>query len=455
MSKRLLLTSNSSNVGKTTIVTGLIRALQLKGYNVASFKSGPDYLDPLFHKEALGIYSSNLDLFLMGESYCKKILSSRSKQEDISIIEGAMGYYDGIGATTKASAWELSNITNTPTILIVDPNGMGSSLGALIHGFKTYRKNNQIVAIILNKTKPMLKNYYQNIIMKECKLPVLGVVPYIEECSFESQNLGLIPASEIKDIQYKINKIAQILLKTIDFDLLLDLADAPSINPPVIKNNIKKENVSIAIAKDQAFFFYYEDALKSLESMGVKWVPFSPINDHSLPDNIHGLYIGGGYPELYLELLDKNQSMKKSIKEAYSNKMPIIAESGGFAYLHESFMYKNKIYQLVGIIDGSVELTNRLQNFGYLQLKAKRNNLLCHRGEVLNSHEYHYTKSTNPGNDFSGIKPLSNRGWESIHANEYLFAGFPHIHLGANKNASNNFIKAALNYKRRIEWQKN
>lgn len=445
--KRIMLTSASSDSGKTTFTMGFIRAFQKLNLSIASFKSGPDFIDPLFHREVLKIPSSNLDLFLMGKEGVLDCLMNKASDVDMVVMEGAMGYYDGIGDTTEASAYALSRVTETPAILIVNPKGMAASLGALVYGFINYKSDHQIRGIILNKTSPMMLDYYRKIV-EPLGVPILGAIPFDESLVIESQRLGLETDWASEELLEKADRMAELIEKHVNMEKVLEIADTTPLRGEV-QSTSKDKNLRVAIAKDKAFFFYYEDTLSSLSKMGIEWVPFSPLSDEKLPKDIHGIYIGGGYPEKYLEDLSKNTLLMEEIRSAYENKIPLYAEGGGFVYLHKSYNDGENIFPLVDVIHGSVTRGERLTRFGYVNMEAKGDYLFGESGEVIQAHEFHYDVSDNYGNGFIERKPLSTRSWEGVHINDHLYAGFPFLHLGSNRVACKRFIQKLTEYKER------
>ncbi|NLY46677.1 MAG: cobyrinate a,c-diamide synthase, partial [Tissierella sp.] len=330
---RFMIAGTGSGCGKTTMICAVMKGLLNKGLKVNSFKSGPDYIDPMFHSKITGTKSRNLDMFLCGENVVKQLFAENSKDCDISIVEGVMGFYDGLGMdTTDYSSNDLSNKTNTPVVLVVNARGMALSLVALIKGFIEFNEN-QIKGILLNGVSPAMFPRYKEMIEKQLDIKVLGFMPNLPEAAIESRHLGLITADEIEDLRHKIDILGENAAKYIDLEALKEIA---SSSPEIEYEKISIEKVGstrIAIAKDNAFCFYYEDNLDLLKKLGVELIPFSPLKDKSLPKDIDGIIIGGGYPELYTDKLSNNTSMLESIRAAYNNKLPIYAESGGFMYL--------------------------------------------------------------------------------------------------------------------------
>lgn len=443
---RLMITAPSSASGKTTVACGVIRAFVQRGLAVSAFKSGPDFIDPMFHRKAVGAeWSSNLDLFLSSEQDVCTSLARYTK--DIAVIEGAMGFYDGLaGKSTKASAYALAKVTKTPVVLIVDASGMSVSVAAQIYGFLHFYPDSGIQAVILNRVSPMLYPDLKLRIEQSCGVKVAGYLPRMPDCAIESRHLGLVTAGEVQGIAEKLDQLAKQVEKTINLRLLLGLAQSA---PKLTKHRLTPacggcEPVSVAVARDDAFCFYYEESLSLLKEMGARLLPFSPLADETIPQGADALLLGGGYPELHAEQLSQNSSMRKSVKAAVLAGMPVVAECGGFLYLHESLEdMRGRVWPMAGVIAASAYKTEKLQRFGYARLTAKEDNLVCAANETLAAHEFHYWESTNPGNAFSAKKPLRNTGWVCVHASTRMYAGFAHLYLAGNHKAAKRFLQEA------------
>lgn len=440
---RIMIAGTGSGCGKTTITCGILKALMNKGLSVASFKTGPDYIDPMFHSRITGVKSRNLDMLLCGEDTVKQLFSENSIGMDISVVEGVMGFYDGLGTVnTDYSSNDLSNKTNTPVILVVNCKGMALSVAASIKGFLDFSENN-IKGVILNGINPGMFTFYKELIEEHNGMKVLGFMPNIPEASIESRHLGLITADEINDLKERIDILAENASKYIDLDALVEVASSA---PELTYVKICPEVIGyarIAIANDKAFCFYYEDSLNLLRQLGAELVPFSPIDDGALPDDIDGLILGGGYPELYSHKLSNNKSMIESIRGAVKANMPIYAECGGFMYLGSTI----EGIDMVDALNVNSSLTNRLQNFGYISLTANKDNLLCKKGESINAHEFHYSKSDNDGDGFTATKISSGKDRQCIIADDNVFAGYPHLHLWGNIEFAKSFIGRCIMFK--------
>lgn len=452
---RILITAGASGSGKTLITCGILQALVNRGMKVTSFKCGPDYIDPMFHSKVIKTQSRNLDSFLADPKTVQNILSINGSVSDISVLEGVMGYYDGIAGThTEASTYDIARITNTPVILLVNCKGMSLSSVAFIQGYLNYKNDSNIQGVILNQLPAMLYEKMKKIVEEETSVKVFGYVPKVEDCLLESRHLGLLIPDEIKGIQEKLNKLGQLLEETLDFQGILDLANqAPEMEEEsngTSNVELKEESqmpLRIGVAKDEAFCFFYEDNLQLLRQLGAELIEFSPIHDQKIPKNIHGLMLNGGYPELYARELSQNKTMIDSINQAIKGGKPCIAECGGFMYLHKWMEDKEgNEFPMVGIIDGRVDYTNKLSRFGYISL-TKGKAFGVDVGE-LKAHEFHYFDSTNCGESFFAQKPYSNRSWNCIHSTDTLFAGFPHHYFYGNPKLAEAFLAKCMEKKK-------
>ena len=440
---RILISAFSSSSGKTTFTMGLLRLLQKKGIKVSSYKCGPDYIDTMFHTKALGISSRNIDLFLSDENTVKNILADT---ENLAVIEGVMGFYDGIAFTDSASASHISSVTDTPCLLIVDVKGKSATLKALISGMLHYRKNN-IKGIILNRISKASYPVYKNMIEAELPVKVFGYMPELENCTLKSRHLGLITAEEMADINSIIDKVAEELEKSIDIENILLAAE----NTPDVEYEPKDISLigrcRIGIAYDKAFCFHYADNIKVLEKMGAEIIYFSPLEDTALPANIDGLIFYGGYPELYLKKLNANKSFIESLKKVYDNKIPLIAECGGFMYISQSI----DNIEMASLIKGRCMMTDKLQNFGYVELTSHKDSMLLKKGESIPAHEFHYSIIDEPYCDCIMRKPKSLKSWQGVYLSDHVYAGYPHLYFLSNLKLAERFIIKAIHYNRAVE----
>lgn len=447
---RILIAGTRSGSGKTTATCAVLAALKRLNKNVVSFKCGPDYIDPRFHRKVTAVDSFNLDPYLMSEDGVWESLGFHGKARDVAVIEGAMGLYDGIGKESHSSSNHIAQITDTPTILVVNTRGTALSVCAEIQGFLTFEKNS-IVGVILNQTKPTLYPYYKEMIESRAGVTVLGFLPAMPEAIIPSRHLGLIMADEIHDIRQKMTTLGEAALKSIDFELLFELAAGAA--PPKISKRIYRPEqcnppVRIYVASDEAFCFHYEDNHRILRESGATLRFFSPLRNTDIPDDADGLILGGGYPELHAAELAANTALQQSIREKHDRGLPIHAECGGFMYMLEHLIDKQgKKHSMLGILGGEAFMTDRLQEFGYIELESHTNNILCGKGEKIRAHSFHYSSATNEGSDFTAIKASGSGSFPCVHATEKLFAGYPHLHFGGHRQLAVNFVKSCLHFK--------
>lgn len=445
---RFMIAATNSGCGKTTIVCGLLKALMNRGLKVSAFKSGPDYIDPMFHSRVIGAKSRNLDLFLVPRETAKYLVAKNSQDADVAVFEAAMGYYDGMGKTTEASAYDLASTCKVPVILVVNGKGAALSIAAQIKGFKEFRPDSNVVGAILNRMNPMSYLFYKDVIEQETGVKLLGYMPILDDsCNFESRHLGLVTAQEIADLQVIVDKLAAQCAKSIDIDAVLELAQQAEGLDYAPQPQVKLGNIKLAVAMDKAFCFYYQDALDLFTELGAELVPFSPLEAKKLPE-CDGVYFGGGYPELYPAELEANVSLRQDIKSKLAAGLPCFAECGGFMYLMEEYEAKDgKRYAWVGACNGSAHMTNKLTRFGYVHLTCQEDCIFGKAGSRINAHEFHYSDSTNNGAGFMAVKASGKGSWPCAQTSTTLYAGYPHMHLWGNPDFARNFVNKCLEHK--------
>lgn len=442
--KRIMIAGTHSGCGKTTVTCAVLQALVNRKIKVSSFKCGPDYIDPMFHSRITNIPSYNLDRRFCGKNTLNRILAER--HSEIAVTEGVMGFYDG--TKLENSSCGISLDTDMPAVIVIDCKGMSLSIGAVMNGFLNFHKNN-IAGFIFNRLPESLVEQTKKLCI-ETGTEYLGHMPVCKESVIESRHLGLITADEIDDIKIKMQSLAELAEKHIEIDRLLEIsASAPDINIADETVNIRPltdSPIRIAAARDRAFCFYYEENFELLESLGCDIVNFSPLSDEKLPENICGLLIGGGYPELYTEKLSANKSMLESVKKAVESGMPTIAECGGFMYLCRYLTDRNNNkYRMTDVFEADCYPTEKLQRFGYAELTSLCDNLLCHKGEKITAHEFHYWDCTDCGNKFHAERSR-NREDLCIHSTPSVYAGFPHLYFYSNPETAVRFVKKCMEY---------
>ena len=465
----ILFAAASSGCGKTTITCGALRAWQRKGLKIKAWKCGPDYIDPMFHKQVLGIPGGNLDSFFLSKEALKAQYQQKNAGFDLAVMEGVMGYYDGLGGiSTQASTYEVAQAVDVPVILILDGKGASLSLAAMLRGFLQYQKDSHIVGVILNRTSPMIGARLKPVLEAE-GVKYLGCVPVSKEIQFDSRHLGLVMPEEVPQIQKQLDEIADLLEESVDLDGILELARSYAEK---VENNAdaglakcqtsqvamktraagsfteSRNPLRIAVARDEAFCFYYQENMEILESLGVELIPFSPIHDQELPAKVSGVILGGGYPENYAKALSENTSMLASIRQAWENKMPFLAECGGFLYLHRELEGSDGIfYPLAGVIPDKAWKTNRLGRFGYITLTPDHPDV-CLTGEIK-GHEFHYWESGDCGTCWTAKKPLSDRSWSCIHSEQGQITGFPHLYYPSAPEFAERWLETCRKWQKR------
>lgn len=446
---RILIAATASGAGKTTVTCGLLRVLVRRGLRVQGCKCGPDYLDPAFHRAVLGVPSRNVDLFLAGEGLVRELVATESRDADLTLMEGVMGYYDGIAQGTDASSYDVAQAIQTPVVLVVDTHGRALSVAAEVLGFLRFRESSQVMGVILNRTSAGYYPQLKAMIERECGVIVLGYVPTLKAASLERRHLGLVAANEVVGLQAKMDNLADVLEKTVDVDALLRLARSaePLRYEPRELPGPSASRPLIAVARDEAFSFYYEDSLSLLERLGARLAFFSPLRDNRLPSEVSGLCLGGGYPELHARELSENAGMREQIRDAVASGMPTIAECGGFLYLHSELEDADgATWPMAGVFSARAWRAERMSRFGYVTLTARVDGLLAHAGESVPAHEFHYWESDVPGDAFWAQKPQSARGWECCVHTPSLYAGFPHLYLNGQPEVAKRFVDVCAAY---------
>ncbi|MDO4323874.1 MAG: cobyrinate a,c-diamide synthase [Lachnospiraceae bacterium] len=471
---RIMLAAPASGSGKTMITCGLLQTFVNRGLAPASFKCGPDYIDPMFHTKVIGAKSRNLDTFFTEDEVTRHLFARTAAKAGISVLEGVMGIFDGLGGTSpRASSYDLASVTDTPVILVVNARGMSLSVIPMIQGYLEYQKQlgKQVIrGVILNQMTKMTYLMLKEKIEQQTGTRLLGYVPRLEGCTIESRHLGLVTPDEITDLKQTLHRLSAELESCLDLEGILEIAEgAPDYEdrelqaPEKIKQYLpealgsstgsdpaaEKIRPRIGVAMDEAFCFYYQDNLELLKQMGAELVIFSPLHDAALPKLLDGMILGGGYPELYAQKLEENCSMKRQIYEALTGGMPYLAECGGFMYLHEEMEdMESHSHDMCGVIPGKSFRTPKLSRFGYIELKVKEDagEQLLLAGQTIHGHEFHYFDSTNAGEDYLAQKPAGKRSWDCIHGNVRSAAGYPHLYYWSNPEFAAAFLKRASEY---------
>lgn len=428
--KSIIISSNSSGGGKTTLTLGIMKALIGRGYDVQGYKVGPDYIDAAFHRKVTGRASRNLDTYLMGEDGVKASYSRGTG--DIGIIEGVMGLYDGKGVTSEYSTASIAKLLKLPILLVITPKAQSLTLCAEIKGIIDF-ENADIAGVILNNVNESYFKLLKTIIEKNYDIKVFGYLPHTEGIELKSRHLGLVQSSEIEDIDVKIEKLGCLLEKYVDLDAVIKIfTSTENFKESIDLDRFHLKNIGLrtAVAYDRAFSFYYKENLELLEELG-EVVFFSPLKDKSLPDDIDFLYLGGGYPEVFIDELEANESMLQSIKTSLQNGLACYAECGGLMYLTQYIEGK----KLIGFLNGSSFMKNKLQNFGYAEIEVIENPIIT-KGIKINCHEFHKSCVELSDKKIYKVKKESYDGtvkeWNCGYLKRNTIAAYAHVHFFGN-----------------------
>jgi cobyrinic acid a,c-diamide synthase len=445
--RAIVIAGTTSGVGKTTVATGLMGALRQKGLKVQPFKAGPDYIDPSYHSWATGEPSRNLDTWLLSGDAVLELFGRAMVGKDIAVIEGVMGLYDGHSSVNEeGSTAELAKLLGAPVILVVDSRKGARSLAAMVSGYKDFDPALNLGGVILNGigSDGHLK-FCREAIEHYTKTAVLGYLPRRDNLSLPERHLGLVPTVEGPASREFLDSLIEQCQATLDIPEILRLSEeakAPRAKAVLFPQEPKPPVVRIALAKDKAFSFYYQDSLDLLESWGAEIVPFSPLQDRELPQNISGLYIGGGFPELYAAELAENKPMKDAIKTAAEGGMPLYAECGGLMYLGRSIRdLEGREYAMAGAIPVASQIDSPHLSLGYRTVKALGDGPMLKRGETVRGHEFHWSvleKNAGTPNAYSIVDKGKRR--EGFHRNN-LLASYIHLHLGSLPSMVGRFIE--------------
>ncbi len=453
--------------GKTTVTAGVLAALSKRGLKVQPYKVGPDFIDPMFHTFISGRHSRNLDCWMLGDDTVSRVFTSNLKGSGIAVIEGVMGLYDGYCMhSDDGSTAYVSRLTGSPVVLVIRPEGMAYSTAALVNGFRDFHSGTNIRGIILNDVNSDYYEYLKAIIEKNTGINVLGYIPHDEGFSLGGRHLGLVPCMEVECLAEKLKLLAEQTEKTIDIGRLLKIASEAerqhSFNhkanmpnqdsyAPITDNGQKA--VKIAVAMDKAFNFYYRDNLELLERLGAELMFFSPLDDCRLPGDINGMYLGGGFPEVFAEELAGNVQMKQRIKGLVGKGLPVYAECGGFMYMTEAIVNADgSRHEMVGAIPGFSRMSTALQRFGYAELKLTADCILGNRNWSIRCHEFHYSTAEIPGSVSTCYRVTSpgcngnGISWKCGYRVGNLLGGYAHLHFLGNSSFAEKFVESCRNW---------
>ncbi|MEK6599906.1 MAG: cobyrinate a,c-diamide synthase, partial [Deltaproteobacteria bacterium] len=457
--KGIIIAGTHSGAGKTTIAVGLMALLQKRGMTVQPFKVGPDYIDPSYHRLVCGRPSYNLDTWMMGIDAVKSTFTRAMQGADIGIIEGVMGLFDGKdGRDEQGSTAHIAKILKLPVILIVDARSMARSAGALVYGYERFDPGVKIAGVIFNRVGSV-RHYkmLKDAVEAKCKARALGYIPRDEEIILPERHLGLEMADEAVDgdqwtvIRKRLVKLSE---RFINIDEILKLSSQYRIQKLTLSltTDHSPPTTRIAVARDNAFCFYYQENLDIFKQLGAELVSFSPLKDKRLPGNINGIYLGGGYPELYAKRLETNKPMRKAIKDFAERGMPVYAECGGLMYLGKGLKnFKGEKYEMVGVFPWISRMLEKRKSLGYREVKAVDECPFLKKGQKIRGHEYHYSEIDEPSKKIKRcftcnppIPPLEKGGKGGFEGYLYknTLTSYVHLHFASNPKFAEGFVRA-------------
>ncbi len=439
-----VIAGTGSGCGKTTVALGIMRALMNRSLRVQPFKIGPDYLDGGWHHAVTGVASRNLDAFMLPELILNGLFNQVMAEQDIAVIEGVMGLYDGYGTDPNyCSSAAMAKQLGCPVVLLVDGKAVSTSIAATVMGFQQFDPAVNIVGVLINRVNrdshfQLLKQAIEGY----CCIPVLGRLPVMPEVTLPSRHLGLISAQEqVSQREECWIRLAQQIEASVDLDKLLTLTQLSSLpkgNIDSLVDPVMGQGLTLALAEDEAFYFYYPDNLLLLEKAGVTIKRFSPLHDHRLPE-CQMIYLGGGYPEIYAQALSCNHAMHTALRQAQQKGIPIYAECGGLMYLGDTLIDADGVrHGMVGLIAGESQMGDHLKRFGYCEAMALCDTPLVAKGETLRGHEFHYSDFiTAQSPVFQCIKwsdpketlKTVQKSWLGGYQNGNTLASYLHIHF--------------------------
>ncbi len=473
---RLVVAGTHSSAGKTTVTLGLMAALKQRKFVVQGYKVGPDYIDPSYHTAVTGRASRNLDSWMLSRETVLDVFARAAKDADISIIEGVMGFFDGKDPLSNlGSTAEISLLLNCPVVLVIDAYGMARSAAAVVKGFQTLDPSVQIAGVIANRVGS--EGHFHLIkqaVEQTCGIPVVGYLQKHLDIQMPERHLGLIPAIERQEHKHLLEELGTRLAQTVDLDAIVQLAQSAADLPYNFQQGEVPQGLEsqrqgrptavIAVAKDEAFNFYYPENLELLEHFGAKLVFFSPLHGEKLPESADGLYIGGGFPEEFAAQLSAQKAVLQDLKQKIEGGLPTYAECGGYMFLAQTIANRQGTnHEMLGVIPATVRMQGRLTGFGYREVKAAADNWLIGPGDSARGHEFHYSEMTflEPHTSPLQVEGAQRRvgsrreGCEKDNVEGYVkdnvVAGYTHLHFASNPKLAQRFVTACERYRTKAE----
>ncbi len=455
--KGFVIAGTKSGSGKTTIALGFMAAFRRRGLTVAPFKVGPDFIDPGHHTRVTGAVSRNLDGWMLPRTYNMDKFARASAGADIALIEGVMGLYDGYDGRSEAgSTAQMAKWTGVPVVLVVDAGSMARSAAALVHGFETFDRDVRFAGVIFNNVGSARHlAYLREAIDGRINMPCLGGIPRDDGVAIPERHLGLVTREEHENRPDTIGRLADLIDNHVDIGALL--AQLPEIAASLASERPRRDApaaVRIGVAADKAFCFYYQDNLDLLADHGAEIVPFSPVSDPALPENLDGLYFGGGYPELFAEALADNDGLRRRILEKSRSGMPIYGECGGFMYLGREILSDGgRSFPMTGCFPFVTRMFPRLRSLGYREVVLSSDTVIGPAGSVLRGHEFHYSGlgEIPPHAVYQTVYAVSDRLGQPKTEEGYqvrrTLGSYVHLHFGSRPAAAADFVHACLSYR--------
>ena len=448
MAETIVIAGVRSGVGKTTIATGIMGALTRRGLKVQPFKAGPDYIDPSYHKLACGVPSRNLDTWLCEHSTVHELFQRASAGRDVSVVEGVMGVFDGHSSLTEeGSTAQLAKLLGAPVILIADAAKVARSVAAEVLGFQKFDPDLNVAGVILNGVgSDRHLEFCKPQIEATTGIPVLGYLPRKDEFIQPERHLGLIPTVEGTVARQWYDSVINQVEATMDVDAILKLAQTaqtPPANPAIYPSEALSARTTIAVAQDKAFNFYYQDSLDLLSAWGAELAPFSPLEDDMLPPGTRGIYLGGGFPELFASQLSKNAPMHAAMLKAVAKGVPVYAECGGLMYLGKSLSDLDGVtHAMLGVIPAESAMSQTRLTLGYRKVEACSDGPVLSKGQRVRGHEFHWSTLAQPpapGESVYKVVDQDNRP-DGFHTGN-VWASYVHIHLGSRQGLAARFVE--------------
>lgn len=447
---RIVIAGVTSGVGKTTVAAGIIGALRARGLRVQPYKCGPDYIDPSHLSRAAGVAARNLDSWMLPHDVLRELFARSAQGADIAVIEGMMGLFDGrSGQDDEGSTAQVAKLLGAPVVLVMDVGKVARSAAATALGFQRFDPQLNLAGVILNQVgSEGHRDMIVEALTPATGLPVLGAIPHDRALTLEERHLGLVPEGEAPRGDEELGRLTDVIAAHCDLKRILALAQGAAPLETTASGLFPSEplrpRARIAVAQDRAFSFYYQENFELLEAWGAELVPFSPLADKALPDHIQGLYIGGGFPELYAPELAANNGMLQAISEATRAGMPVLGECGGLMYLAEGITdFDGRRHSMVGMVPGTCVMERRRVGLGYLTVQALQDTPLLAKGDRVRAHEFHWSRlegSLPP--ERVAFQVEEHPGRREGFAEGNLLASYAHIHFGARPGLAPRFVSA-------------